>query len=584
MSLVAVKSESQQKEAPSFSVELTHDLHLLTTAKADDFDLQFANHCWLLSRRGQATASLPVAQEYLKHLTAHRPEPRAIALVLGALSEMHYALAEDSAGFGFASRGLEAAMSMATPQDTAVLARGNIALGFCEGRLGMLNEAMQRAARAYQLAHQANEPFTMVYSNILFAENFWRMGGPNEALAHSRKALEIARQAQLPVLIAAAKFSIADDLENIARAAFHRKAVDAPVLAAQAEVSLLDSIQTSKELGLLNWQALSETMLGNMLAVQDRIDEALQLVRQAQITAQAAFARTALARSQYVLSKIHIKRGDIDEAKRTAQVGLEMGYRLNHGTSIREGNQMMCQIAEMLGDKDLLVQHLRATITSYERSRINQIESFKAFRLASMQAAETKEQLRRTESELRSLRDSNQSLLSSAATLLESTQRDVLTGLSNRRHFIEVASEMLQKNSSNVYLVFIDIDRFKRINDTFGHQIGDEVLVKIAAILREQTRPDDLASRLAGDEFVLLLPNLEPAVAQQICERLVQRVASYDWSQLAGGLAVTISAGLAKATPESTPGGLVQSADEAAYQAKASGRNRVVAGWQSSAD
>jgi len=156
---------------------------------------------------------------------------------------------------------------------------------------------------------------------------------------------------------------------------------------------------------------------------------------------------------------------------------------------------------------------------------------------------------------------------------------DSLTGLFNRKHFMEVlAGEVARyrRNGRPFAVMMIDTDHFKKYNDTYGHQTGDALLKKIGAIFRKCIRDVDYASRYGGDEFLILLTEVEKARALEVAERIRHLVAAEALSK-ADRVAVTISIGVA-AFPEDgdSPEAIIASADGALYHAKHKGRNRVV--------
>ena len=144
---------------------------------------------------------------------------------------------------------------------------------------------------------------------------------------------------------------------------------------------------------------------------------------------------------------------------------------------------------------------------------------------------------------------------------------DPLTGLGNRR----LLDRRLRLATGELCVVFVDVDHFKAVNDTFGHDVGDEVLIRVAAILHELTRTDDTVVRYGGDEFVLLIPGVSSEEASAIASRVHSSVATEDWESLAPGLLVTVSVGLATEAAERA----LAAADEALLIAKRAGRDRV---------
>ena len=150
---------------------------------------------------------------------------------------------------------------------------------------------------------------------------------------------------------------------------------------------------------------------------------------------------------------------------------------------------------------------------------------------------------------------------------------DALTGATNRRHFFELAAHemaMAKRYHQPLSVILFDVDHFKRINDTAGHDTGDETLRQVARIVRDHLREVDLFARYGGEEFVLLLPRTTIDQATIVAERIRE--------QIAAEASITISSGVAELEPESeTIDLLIGRADDALYQAKQQGRNRTIA-------
>ncbi|WP_435011287.1 diguanylate cyclase [Tundrisphaera lichenicola] len=165
--------------------------------------------------------------------------------------------------------------------------------------------------------------------------------------------------------------------------------------------------------------------------------------------------------------------------------------------------------------------------------------------------------------------------------MFERTVRDQLTGLYNRAFFLSQFGPLADRGSLRglgTAVLMLDIDHFKRINDTHGHEVGDIVLREVAVVLRQATRTDDLVARYGGEEFVVALPVAAPDQATERAERVRSTLASR--RILAGGvpLGVTASLGLAF-TPPGRPrsiSALIATADRGLYQAKNAGRDRTV--------
>ena len=154
---------------------------------------------------------------------------------------------------------------------------------------------------------------------------------------------------------------------------------------------------------------------------------------------------------------------------------------------------------------------------------------------------------------------------------------DSLTGIANRRAFFDVGEPLLERTLAarhSAALLLFDLDRFKAVNDTGGHQMGDRVIKAFTGMVAASTRPGDLFARLGGEEFVCLLPNASMAAALHIAERLRHSFEIMHFDGLP--TAPTVSVGVAMATePSRTLSALLAIADRALYRAKADGRNRV---------
>ena len=160
---------------------------------------------------------------------------------------------------------------------------------------------------------------------------------------------------------------------------------------------------------------------------------------------------------------------------------------------------------------------------------------------------------------------------------------DPLTGLYNRRYMESHAGALVARANERdkpLSLLILDIDHFKSINDTYGHEAGDEVLREFSSRLRSCIRGVDLACRLGGEEFVVVMPDTDLGIASRGAERIRRRIAGETFSIDRGARSIeaTISIGLSSLNgAEDTPALILKRADEALYRAKNSGRNRVVA-------
>lgn len=167
---------------------------------------------------------------------------------------------------------------------------------------------------------------------------------------------------------------------------------------------------------------------------------------------------------------------------------------------------------------------------------------------------------------------------------LDATRRealvDELTRLWNRRGGLELLRQALARPQRHATLgvCVVDVDRFKSVNDRYGHAVGDAVLRKVGTLLVDSIRPEDVACRLGGDEFLLVFPDLGASEITPVVERIRGRAQALQIRTPRGPLEVTLSLGGLSCAPreDTTAELLVQQADEVLYRAKASGRNRVI--------
>jgi diguanylate cyclase len=159
---------------------------------------------------------------------------------------------------------------------------------------------------------------------------------------------------------------------------------------------------------------------------------------------------------------------------------------------------------------------------------------------------------------------------------------DALTGLSNRRaleEFVRSAQITSMETGEPLSILMIDIDHFKKFNDSFGHQVGDQVLRLVAKVLQESVREDDLAARYGGEELMAVLPGVAGDICVEVAERIRRRISEARLTRRATGeeiSSVTVSIGVAQFRLAESAEMMIERCDRALYQAKRSGRNRTI--------
>ncbi len=284
--------------------------------------------------------------------------------------------------------------------------------------------------------------------------------------------------------------------------------------------------------------------------------------------------------------------GDLAGARASLETAIALADGLGALSAAAESEQLLAEILDAEGDHAGAYQHLQRSCRLTEQvTRARQDQRVRALRvrfeveLAERDALRYREQaenqaaviaeLERTKSELAKRMAELERL---NAEIVQLSQTDPLTGIANRRFMNERLTELCRLSArygSPLSVAVFDVDRFKRINDRYGHVTGDSVLVTLADLLRRHLRATDVPARLGGDEFVIVLPRTDADEAVAACQRLRSAVRAYPWGKLAQGLSVTITVGVAGGADKADPEQLLRRADAALYRGKHAGRDTV---------
>lgn len=186
---------------------------------------------------------------------------------------------------------------------------------------------------------------------------------------------------------------------------------------------------------------------------------------------------------------------------------------------------------------------------------------------------QTKQQLRNIN---KAMKNKVEELYSMTNTLEQKAYKDNLTGINNRENFEDIFSLEIanaKQNNITLSLIIFDVDNFKLVNDTFGHQAGDIILIDLVDLVSDNIKNGDIFARWGGEEFVILTPSTDLAGACNLAENLRKLVQLHSFSYVENQM--TLSFGIAQLSSEDTKKTLFEKADGALYEAKKNGRNRV---------
>ena len=546
------------------------------------------------------------------------------------------AQAEADAAAGRYQKSLQSlaqALAQCPPQHRGMRARLLASEARLHARLGRLQDSVRSASEAVALAEEpaddrglaeALTALTFVYAQLLMGR---------EAMACGLRALAAARRCRDPLREAWALARIANayaSLEN------PRQACETTQQALEIAAALHDEeldLACLNNLAYFQLQLLDDaTRQGDLATATQAREAALQLAERASAIArrQPNPFRTAIALSN--LCEAILADGDRDKA--LALIDEYQAIAVQHGYLALE-LQALCQRAQLrrqhgelqaaLQDLQVLMRERTEQLAPQQRRRVIRAlyETHKAcgnFREA-LEALEALVALERQISQdtlalqtevllirrdvesahrraehaiadaqrererVSELEREQQRLREEAAAWGRAAHEDVLTGLHNRRHAesaLVLLVEGARLSGRSLIVALLDVDRFKAINDELGHALGDQVLQQLARILRDSLRGADLLARVGGEEFQIAMLGLSAEQAQAVCERLRRQVQGWRWSEIAPGLQVSVSIGIAAAEPGDEAAldarQLQDRADRALYRAKRGGRNRVELG------
>lgn len=446
--------------------------------------------------------------------------------------------------------------------------RAQHALACAYERLG----DFQGALALYQIGLEHTDPHTQPreYADNLnsVAIVYMELNDHLEGMRYFRESLEHYRQAKAWTRFAGTSVNLGVALKKHSRDPL------------EAEKCFLDALEVFEDgSGKFEAQVATTLMnLGSLYVQVGRTAEARSILERALTLTRDLGLKMVEAYVHQKYGKLHMLGNQLEDAETFFLESLMLFGFVNHTRGEMEVREDLAQLYHRQGKFEAAFHELEALHT-LERTYFDETSNK---RLRQLQARFEVDKERR-EAEIERLKTVElENLLREKSRLVQQLEQlsitDGLTGLFNRRYLDAEASRLYSEartGTGPLCISLADIDFFKRVNDSFGHAIGDEVLRKIALIYRENTRANDLTARYGGEEFALVMPFTELTEALEVCERVRVAVENFEWSDIHPQLVVTLSLGGCAPLELGSHEKMLQEADHWLYQAKHEGKNRV---------
>ncbi|MBC7710573.1 MAG: diguanylate cyclase [Rhizobacter sp.] len=445
-------------------------------------------------------------------------------------------------------------------------------IGFCACDTGDFANAIKYATECFNFAELYGDQRSRILAFCLLGACFERTGDPWQGERLLQQGLAVARALGENYPLVATLNNLAVVLTGkfylLRDSALSMEAIDS------LNASLPLAREVAERVPLLNdpyFLIFSEGNLGEILVHLGQLEEAETLLNRSLTAALAQGFHSVVSRVRCSIAEMHLARGENPAARQLLIELLANPATTQNASTLLRAYYGLYLAYRADGESSQALLALENFRRIESQRTLQQLKARSDLMVTRLEASENERKgLERAYGIVKAHE-------SRAVALERLALEDELTGLGNRRALDLNLPGMLEAaalNRTPLAVMVLDLDHFKRVNDAFGHAIGDKVLVQIAQIVGEQTRPNDLVTRTGGEEFVLVLPGTNHQDAFDVCERLRLRVSDFPWSSLAPNLAVTVSAGIASA-PAYVAATLLERADLAMYRAKKAGRNRV---------
>jgi diguanylate cyclase (GGDEF)-like protein len=442
--------------------------------------------------------------------------------------------------------------------------------------LGLHEEALAALDRGRQIAQRLGDRSLLYWVHNRTGVVHGSMDNRELSTAYLMRALTM-----VDGLDAEARFCILNNLGDnaiyeIARLREADRVAEAGETLNAALGYLAEALRLARDSGNPYRESIVLDNYGMLLGLAGDFDSAERLIEEAQAIATAHGYWSLESSTLKHRARFRLMNGDHRGAIDGLHAALERSVDAGEKPEATQIHRELSAAYEKVGDMAAALHHYRL-FHELEREARNDVAAVRA-RMAvhsfELDNARLEADTARMESELHRIRTAE--LEADNLSWQRQATEDPLTGLPNRR-FVDVRLPQMV-SAGAVCVAVADVDLFKGVNDRYGHFAGDEVLQRVAAILRENIRDEDLAARFGGEEFLIALNAIGLEDARARCEALRAQVEAYPWARMHDGLAVTISLGLAAVACPAGIDAALAAADDRLYEAKRSGRNRVVAG------
>ena len=503
-----------------------------------------------------------------------RPGPRAGALYLKgrcAQSLLDYPRALGAYA--------DALIAFEATDDMVGVSRVLRSLGYLHDTLGDFPSALDHLFRALALDERGGDDAGRAATLRIIGVVHSKSGDLATGLDYYRQSLALASEERHPRERAKTLNSLGINLRNVG------KVDDALAVLTEADAIFLRLGMPRHRCDTLNNLGLAHERAG-------RLDVAEATLREAHALAQKIGYAAGIANAQLSLGRLCSRAQRVDEGRTLLEAALALCQRRGLRHLAAECHEALADHLESQGDYAVALMHYRRfhkvereVLSDSAGNKLRALQIHHEVEAARREAEMMRERqaaLARANAELEalnaSLTEANVVRIALVDQLERQTYEDALTGLANRRRLdlrLTESFALVQRHGRPLALAVADLDHFKRVNDQHSHAVGDAVLRMLAQLLSSQVRQTDLVARYGGEEFVLVLSETDAEAARVVCEKIRAAVEQHPWSDLAPGLALTVSIGYCADTSLDSAERMLATADAELYAAKAAGRNRV---------